>query len=90
MKYKRIFLLVLDSLGVGEAIDADKYNSKGANTLGHLMDNNLFIPNLSKLGLVNTLTMNNLEADAYYTIARPKNAGCDSLSGHYVKLNHVL
>ena len=27
MKYKRIFLLVLDSLGVGEAIDADKYNS---------------------------------------------------------------
>ena len=83
MKFKRIFLIVLDSLGVGEAIDADKYNSKGANTLGHLMDNNLFIPNLSKLGLVNTLTMNNLEADAYYTIARPKNAGCDSISGHY-------
>ena len=83
MKFKRIFLVVLDSLGVGEAIDADKYNSKGANTLGHLMDNNLFIPNLSKLGLVNTLTMNNLEADAYYTIARPRNAGCDSLSGHY-------
>ena len=83
MKFKRIFLIVLDSLGVGEAIDADKYNSRGANTLGHLMDNNLFIPNLSKLGLVNTLTMNNLEADAYYTIARPRNAGCDSLSGHY-------
>ena len=83
MKFKRIFLIVLDSLGVGEAIDAEKYNSKGANTLGHLMDNNLFIPNLSKLGLVNTLTMNNLEADAFYTIARPKNAGCDSLSGHY-------
>ena len=83
MKFKRIFLLVLDSLGVGEAIDAEKYESKGANTLGHLVDNNLFIPNLSNLGLLNTLTMNNKEADAYYTIARPKNVGCDSLSGHY-------
>ncbi len=83
MKFKRIFLLVLDSLGVGEAIDAEKYESKGANTLGHLVDNDLFVPNLSKLGLINTLTMNNKEADAYYTIARPKNVGCDSLSGHY-------
>ena len=83
MKFKRIFLIVLDSLGVGEAIDAEKYNSKGANTLAHLMDNGLFIPNLSNLGLTNTLLMNNKESEAYYTIARPKNAGCDSLSGHY-------
>jgi len=83
MKFKRIFLLVLDSLGVGEAIDADKYESKGANTLSHLVDHDLFIPNLSNLGLLNTLTMNNKESEAYYTIARPKNAGCDSLSGHY-------
>jgi len=83
MKFKRIFLIVLDSLGVGEAIDAEKYNSKGANTLSHLIDNNLFIPNLSNLGLTNTLLMNNKESEAYYTIARPRNAGCDSLSGHY-------
>ena len=84
MKYNRIFLIVLDSLGVGEAIDAEEFNDKGANTLGHLVDNtNLFIPNLKKMGLINTLTMNNSEADAYYTIARPKSKGKDCLTMHY-------
>ena len=84
MKFKRIFLIVLDSLGVGEAIDADDYNDKGANTLGHLIDKtDLFIPNLKKLGLANTLLMNCSEAEAYYTIARPKNKGKDCLSAHY-------
>lgn len=84
MKFKRIFLLVLDSLGVGEAMDADNYNDKGCNTLGHIIDNSsLFIPNLKKMGLLNTLLMNNSESDAFYTIARPKNKGKSSLSGHY-------
>ena len=84
MKFKRIFLIVLDSLGVGEALDADSYNSKGANTLGHIVEKkDLFVPNLQKLGFLNTLTMNNQESEAYYTIARPKNKGVDSLSGHY-------
>ncbi len=84
MKFKRIFLLVLDSLGVGEAIDAEDYNDKGCNTLGHLVDKtDLFIPNLKKMGLLNTLTMNNNESEAYYTIARPKNKGKDCLTAHY-------
>lgn len=84
MKYKRIFLLVLDSLGVGEAIDAEDYNDKGANTLGHILDKtNLFIPNLKKMGLLNTLSMNNALADAYYTIARPKCKGKECLTTHY-------
>ena len=84
MKYKRIFLLVLDSLGVGETIDAEDYNDKGANTLGHIIDKtDLFIPNLKKMGLLNTLTMNNTEAEAYYTIARPKIPGKDCLTSHY-------
>ena len=84
MKFKRIFLIVLDSLGVGEAMDAETYNDKGANTLGHIVDKtDLFIPNFKKIGLLNTLNMNNLESNAYYTIARPKNRGKDSLSGHY-------
>ena len=84
MKFKRVFLIVLDSLGVGEAIDAESYGDKGANTLGNIISQcNLFIPNLKKLGFLNTLSMNNLESEAYYTIARPKNKGKDSLSGHY-------
>ena len=84
MKFKRIFLLVLDSLGVGEAIDAEEYHDKGCNTLGHIIDNtNLFIPNLKKLGILETLTMSNKESDAYYTIARPQNKGKDCVSAHY-------
>ena len=85
MKFKRIFLLVLDSLGVGEAIDAENYGDSGANTLKHVMDSSdLFIPNLKKLGFLNTLTLNeNKETDAYYTVAKPVNKGKDTLSGHY-------
>ena len=58
MKFKRIFLLILDSLGVGEAQDANNYDDNGANTLGHIRDNyDLFIPNLKKLGFLNTINM---------------------------------
>jgi len=83
--FKRIFLLVLDSLGVGEALDANVYGDTGANTLKHIMDNyDLFIPNLEKLGFLNTINMSDKEdTDAYYTIAKPTNAGKDSLTSHY-------
>ncbi len=84
MEFKRIFLVVLDALGVGEATDAISYNDEGVNTLGNLLkEKNLFLPNLKKLGLLSTLSMNNEETEAYYTIARPRNKGKDSLSGHY-------
>jgi phosphopentomutase len=85
MNFKRIFLIVLDSLGVGEALDANQYNDNGANTLKHIMDNyDLFIPNLEKLGFVNTINMSDREdSDAYYTIAKPTNVGKDSLTSHY-------
>ena len=85
MKFKRIFLMVLDSLGVGETTDAANYNDTKANTLGHIKENyNLFIPNLKKIGFLDTLNMNeNKEVEAYYTIAKPINAGKDSLNGHY-------
>lgn len=85
MKFKRIFLLVLDSLGVGEAVDAINFKDNGANTLGHILESNdLFIPNLKKIGFIDTLNMSeNDEVEAYYTIAKPTNAGKDSLNGHY-------
>ena len=94
MKFKRIFLMVLDSLGVGEAIDAINYGDTGANTLGHVKEKyDLFIPNLKKIGFLDTLNMNdNSDVDAYYTIAKPKNAGKDSLNGHYEMMgivNHI-
>lgn len=85
MKFKRVFLLILDSLGVGEAIDANNYGDNGANTLKHVMESKeMFIPNLKKLGFTDTINMNdNKEVDAYYTIARPTNVGKDSLTSHY-------
>ena len=85
MNFKRIFLVVLDSLGVGEALDANEYGDNGANTLKHVMDNyDLFIPNLEKLGFTNTINMSDREEpDAYYTIAKPTNIGKDSLTSHY-------
>ena len=53
MKFKRIFLIVLDSLGVGEANDAYKFDDLGSNTLKHIVENtNYDYPNLKKLGLL--------------------------------------
>jgi len=85
MKFKRIFLMVLDSVGVGETIDAINFDSNGANTLGHVNEQcDLFIPNLKKIGFLDTLNMSdNNNVDAYYTIAKPINAGKDTLNGHY-------
>lgn len=85
MKFKRVFLIILDSLGVGESIDANDYGDESSNTLGHIRDNyDLFIPNLKKLGFLNTINMDeNENVEAYYTIARPNNPGKDTLNGHY-------
>lgn len=94
MNFKRIFVLILDSLGVGEAPDANEYNDNGANTLKHIMENyDLFIPNLKKLGFLNTINMDdNPNVEAYYTIAKPTNYGKDSISGHYeiIGLNNKI
>ncbi len=85
MKFKRVFLLILDSLGVGESIDANDYGDTGANTLKHVIESyDMFIPNLKRLGFTDTINMNdNDDVDAYYTIARPTNVGKDSLTSHY-------
>ncbi len=85
MRFKRVFLMVLDSLGVGETVDAINFGDNGANTLGHVNDTcNLFVPNLAKIGFLDTLTMSDrVGVDAYYTIASPINAGKDTLNGHY-------
>lgn len=85
MKFKRIFLIVLDSLGVGETADAINFGDNGANTLGHVNEQcDLFVPNLKKIGFLDTINMNeNPNTEAYYTIAKPINAGKDTLNGHY-------
>ena len=84
MKFKRIFLIVLDSLGVGEAIDAKKFGDEGCNTLGHILDNiDIEYPNLEKMGFLNLVNKINIDkTDSYYTKAHPKANGKDTLTGH--------
>ncbi len=85
MKFKRIFLLIIDSLGVGETLDAVSFGDSGANTLGHVLEKcDLFIPNLKKIGFLDTLNMSdNNNVDAYYTIIKPQSLSKDTLNAHY-------
>ena len=52
-KFKKVILIVMDSLGIGEAKDAHLYDDKGANTFGHIISAypDMKIPNLEKLGM---------------------------------------
>ncbi len=82
MKYQKIFLVVLDSVGVGNAKDADKFNDTGANTLlSALKASNETLPNLAKLGLLNLVGQDN-ETEAIYTVANEVSNGKDTLTGH--------
>jgi phosphopentomutase len=84
MKFNRIFLIVLDSLGVGEAIDAKKWGDEGASTLGHILQYNpIDYPNLEKMGFLNLVNYKDIKnTDSYYTKAHPKANGKDTLTGH--------
>ena len=54
-KYRRIFMIVVDSCGIGGAKDAERFGDAGADTLGHIAETvgNLSIPNMQKLGIAN-------------------------------------
>lgn len=83
-KYKRIFLIVLDSLGIGAMPDAEKYGDAGADTLGHIWEHrkDLKIPNLRKLGLGNLCGKED-ETQGYYLSLREKSVGKDTMTGHW-------
>lgn len=53
--YKRVFVIVLDSLGIGAMPDSEKFGDKGVDTFGHILDKmgKLDIPNLRNLGMLN-------------------------------------
>ncbi len=86
---KRIFLIVLDSVGCGYLPDADKYDDVGANTLGHIAEKieNFNLPNLFKLGLSNIIQLKNIprnnNAKGIYGKMAEKSAGKDTSSGHW-------
>lgn len=88
-KYKRIITVVLDSVGVGAALDADKYGDVGSDTLGHIVEanNGLDIPNLRKLGLANLHDLKNIspidQPKGYYTKLSEMSLGKDTMTGHW-------
>ncbi|EWG10767.1 phosphopentomutase [Cytobacillus firmus] len=87
--YKRVFLIVMDSVGIGEAPDADKFGDKGADTIGHIAEkmNGLKMPNIGKLGLSNIREIKGIEkADspmAFYTKMQEASNGKDTMTGHW-------
>lgn len=81
--YKRIFLIVLDSVGIGEAKDASNFGDIGANTLGHIIEKtNVELKNLNELGLNNLLKNKNEKVNAYHTVVNEISNGKDTLTGH--------
>jgi phosphopentomutase len=87
--FKRIFIIVMDSVGIGEAPDAEAFGDKGANTLGHIADcmNGLQMPNMAKLGLSNIEQIKGIEKAekplAVYTKMQEASAGKDTMTGHW-------
>ena len=62
--YKRVFLIVTDSLGIGAMPDADRYGDQGSDTLGHIDGavESLRLPNLERLGLGNLHPLRHVQA----------------------------
>lgn len=85
---KRVFLIVLDSLGIGELPDAEKYNDTCSNTLKSLYNTHrLNIPNLAKMGIFNINGINYapsvLKTTASYAKMTEKSNGKDTTVGHW-------
>lgn len=89
MKYKRIFTIVVDSLGVGAMPDATTYGDARSDTLGHIDTTmpSLQIKNLQQLGLANLHPLQNTsphkQPKAYYTKMLEAGKGKDTMTGHW-------
>lgn len=89
MGYKRIFTIVLDSLGIGAMPDSEQYGDIGVDTLGHIAENreNFRIPNLQKLGIANLRSLRGIEPAehpmACYMRLQERSCGKDTMTGHW-------
>ena len=88
-KYKRIFVVVLDSLGIGAVEDSPEYGDVGVDTLGHIAREvpGLKIPNLKKLGMVNLHPLEGMEPAEHplgrYMRLKERSCGKDTMTGHW-------
>lgn len=88
-KYKRIFTIVIDSMGIGEMADAANFDDAGADTLGHISQSveTFDIPNFRKLGIANLKTLKQVapvkEPLGYYFAMNERSNGKDTMTGHW-------
>jgi phosphopentomutase len=94
--FSRIFCVVLDGVGVGEAPDAADYGDVGSNSLGNTARavGGLRLPNLERMGLGNVCDIPGVSPTivplAHHGRMRPVAAGKDSTSGHWELMGCVL
>src|SRR5699024_7651843 len=88
-EFNRIFLVVLDSVGIGEAPDAKEYGDLGADTLGHISEkmSSFQMPHASELGLGNIRELKGVQAvpqaKAHFTKMQEASVGKDTMTGHW-------
>ena len=89
MRFNRVFVIVLDSLGIGAMADAAKFDDVGADTLGHISDTveHLKIPNLQRMGLANLKALKQVppvdQPTAYYMAMNEASNGKNTMTGHW-------
>ena len=92
--YKRIIILVMDSVGIGHAPDAAKFNDEGANTLGHIEATAGLIhcPTLRSLGLANIADIKTDDTPVMgaYGKMEEVSTGKDTTSGHWEMMGHPV
>ncbi|MBD8031934.1 phosphopentomutase [Solibacillus merdavium] len=87
--FKKIHVIVMDSVGIGEAPDAHNFGDAGSNTLGHIAEkmNGLNMPNMEKMGLANIRELkgiNKVETPtAYFGMMQEASVGKDTMTGHW-------
>ncbi|SEM47520.1 phosphopentomutase [Paenibacillus sp. cl141a] len=88
-RFDRIHLIVLDSVGIGEAPDAADFDDIGSDTLGHIAREcgGLNMPNMAALGLSNIREIEGVpvtdQPRAYYTKMQEASNGKDTMTGHW-------
>ena len=88
-KINRVFVVVMDSLGVGAMPDSPEYGDVGVNTLGHISEavDTFEIPNLQKLGMANITPLKQVPAVerplGYYGKLNEKSPAKDTMTGHW-------
>lgn len=87
--YQRVFVIVMDSLGIGAMPDAEKFGDVDVDTLGHIAERmeTFTIPNLRRLGMANLKSIDKVDPVenplAYYAPLREKSKGKDTMTGHW-------